>query len=251
MAVPNSRSSFINYCLRNLGAPVVQINVDEDQISDRIDEAIHEFQKYHYDAIQHEFTIYQLTADDLTNNYIPISHDIVGIIDVKTPSSANSTDWMTDMGNLRIQTAWDLNFGSGISNTLGNYSMTMDKIDTYNFMFGNAYRWDYHQYAEKLVIHTQLSERFSVGDFILIEVFKVIDADEHILVWSDKWLQNYATALIGKQWGVNLSKYSGVQLPGGISLDGDKIYDRYSTELEKLEEQLANKFTLPPAFIVG
>lgn len=254
MTIPKNRQGFSEYCLRNLGSPVIDINVAEEQISDRIDEAMEVFQKHHYDAIEKTYMLYKITNDTITNNSIPLSSDIVGVISVSCNSISNTLlDWTTNLGSSYRNMLYDIYFNPITSSysSLGNYTMMMIRVADINFLLAKQLSWNFHQYMNKVVIHDTISEVLKVDDYILLEVFKVINPSTYPNVWADRWLQSYATALIGRQWGNNLSKYAGVQLPGGVTLDGDKIFDRYQNEIEKLEEQLDLKFTLPPDFIVG
>ncbi len=254
MSKPINRSQFVDYCLRQLGSPVIQINIDDDQVSDRIDDALELWREYHYDATSHEFFLYQLTQDDLNNSYIPITDDVIGIISLAVPNTS-STSWMTNLGQLTIGTHWNINFGAGIGaggcGILGDYHTAMDHLANVDEMFVNTPQWSYHQYMNRLVIHDDLSTLGAVDDYVMLEIFRSIDESTFGRIWTDRWLGQYATAIIGRQWGVNLSKYDGVQLPGGITLDGDKIYSRYNEEALRLEEELDVKYTLPPTFMVG
>ncbi len=254
MAKPNSRSTYSDYCLAKLGSPVIQININDAQLSDRIDDALELWTEYHYDAISKEFYIYKLKQEDLDNNYIPIDDNIVGIISVVNPGGTID-NWMTDLGQLTRDVAFDINFGGvGIGSSvgsLGDFQTTMTQLENINMAFSTGLRWEYHQYMNRLVFHAELSKTMAVDEYVMIELYKIIDPTEHTRVWGNRWLLNYGTALIGIQWGSNLSKYSGVQLPGGIVLDGDKIFDRYMAEKDKLEEELELKYAFPVSFLVG
>ena len=252
MAKPTSRALYSDYCLRQLGHPVIQININNEQLSDRIDEALELFREYHYDATSREFFLYQITQDDLDNNYIPITNDVIGIVNVASPGGGTA-NWMSDLGQLTKGIALNVSFGSGIGGCgiLGDFQTTMTDFENFKMAFMSGQQWNYHQYMSRLIIHDELTDIFEVDDYIMLEIFREIDADEFGRIWGDRWLCQYGTSLIGRQWGVNLSKYEGVQLPGGITLDGDKLYDRYNTEVLRLEEELELRYTLPHDMLIG
>ena len=252
MAKPATRALYSDYCLRQLGHPVIQVNIDDEQLSDRIDEALALFREYHYDAIAHEYFIYQITQDDIDNNAIPITDDVVGIVSVEAPTNS-STNWTTQLGALTKNIHFNIAFGVGIGGCgmLGDYQTFMSRLSDIGMLFSNKAQWDFHQYMNQLIIHDGLDNLTTADDYIMLEIYRAIDSESHGRIWGDRWLCQYGTAIIGRQWGANLSKYDGVQLPGGITLDGDKIYERYNTEALRLEELLEEKYALPIDFMVG
>jgi hypothetical protein len=254
MSIPKNRQTFIDHCLRSLGSPVIQINIADEQISDKVDEALRTYQRYHYDAIEHSFFLYKITQKDIDSNYIPITSDVVGIISVMSDSAGNQlTNWMNNLGASMRNMMYDLSFGSGIGGcgSIGNYSMMMTKISDLSMMFNAGLAWSYHQHMNRLIINEGISTKFAVDDYLMLEIYRVIDPQKYPDVWGDMWLMEYGAALIGRQWGTNLSKYANVQLPGGLTLDGDKIFDRYDAEVKRLEEELDTRWGLPVDFMVG
>lgn len=249
--IPQSKSDFTDYCLRALGHPVIDINIETTQIDDRIDDALQLYKQYHYDAIEHDFILVQLSQDDIDNGYITTDENVTGVVNISTPDSGLSSSWLTNTGQLYKDIAYDLSYSSTNSVMVSDYAAFAQYTEFINSVLGITHRFEYHQHMNRIKIHTDWTETFKVDDYVLVEVYKVIDPNLFPNIWNDEWLKNYSTALIGRQWGNNLSKYDGVQLPGGITLNGEQIYDKYNTMATELKEELDNKYTMPVDFIVG
>lgn len=249
--IPQNRSEFVDLCLRALGHPVIDINVETTQLDDRVDEALQMFEKYHYDAVEHNFTLYQIQQADIDNGYIAIPEDVVGIIGVQYQNVNSSADWTTNIGQLYRDIAYDLSFRSTNYVNLSEYAVYTSYAELINMMLGSAMRFSFSQHTNRLQVHTDWNKNFDVDQYLLLEQFNIIDPDLFPNVWNDEWLKAYATALIGRQWGNNLSKFNEVQLPGGITLNGEAIYDKHNTAITELKEELELKYTLPIDFMVG
>ena len=247
MAQPTSREAYKQYCLRNLGSPVIDVNVDDEQLEDRIDEALQYYRDYHYDGTIHDYVKHQITAEDITNQYITIGEHIQGIVRVfdidDTGIGASS------LFNVRYQIHLNdlYQFSSA---TYAPYVSAMTNIATMEEIFVGKQPIDFNRHVNKLFIRMAWDE-LTVGEFIIIEVYRTTDPDTHTDVWNDRWLLRYGTALFKRQWGENLSKFAGVQLPGGITLDGPRILGEAREEIERLEEEMIKSYSLPVHDMTG
>ena len=250
--IPQDRDEFKQYCLQKLGHPVIDINVADEQVEDRIDEALLFYQTYHFDAIEHIAITYEITQEDVTNGYISIPHEIVSVIQVVYDGGGMiKGKFGTNLWHAMKNIAYDIGFGTGACRYGSSYyAMMMQTMQNLKFQFSVNATIEFQYRNHRLYINTDWS-KFSAGDVIALDCYRVIDPEKTPDIWADRALQEYATCLIGCQWGVNLSKFDGVELPGGITLDGDKIYDRYNEWKERLEEEFSLKWEEPPQFFVG
>lgn len=241
MAVPTSRAEFKAYCLRKLGAPVIEINVDDDQVEDRIDEALKKFYDYNFDGSQKIYYKHQVTDTDKTNGYITLPENIMGVVNLFSISDpAVRSD---DLFNIRYQIALnDLYTLTSVS--MVPYYMTMEHLALIQELLVGKQPIRYNRHTDRLYIDMDWNA-VNTGEFLLIEAYEVVNPDTWTDAWGDSWLQKYCTELIKKQWGSNLTKFTGMQLPGGIQFNGEKIYDDASTAIEKMEEELINSYSLP------
>ena len=247
MARPNSRESFKQYCLRNLGSPVIDINVDDEQLEDRIDEALQYYRDYHYDGTTHDYMKHQITSNDLTNKYIPISENVQGIVRVfdidDTGIGASS------LFNVRYQIHLNdlYNFSSA---SYAPYVSALTNIATMEEIFVGKQPIRFNRHVNKLFIDMDW-DSVKVGEFIIIEGYRTTDPDTYTDVWNDRWLLRYGTALFKRQCGENLSKFAGVQLPGGITLDGPRIMSEAREEIQNLEQEMITSYSLPVHDMTG
>jgi hypothetical protein len=265
---PTTRDEFTDVIARNLGAPVVDINVDSDQVDDRVDEALKYYQKYHYNAVERYMYRKQITEGDMQNQYMLLDKTILSVSTIVFLGEGDnlSAHWMTNLGQSYRNMKWDISFGGGGSPETGGgragcsggfgsiteYEMMLMHLKRIDNVFGNNKKqWEFNARTHKLQIYIGWNETFKVGDWIVFDTQQVVDPEKWEDLWSDEWLIEYATALVGRQWGANLSKFSGVDLPGGVQLDGDKIYDRYHERYMELREEMQLKFEMPVDFLVG
>ncbi len=253
MAEPTSRQELIEYCLRRLGKPVVEINVDDDQLQDRTDDALQYFAEYHYDGVELVYLKHELTADDITNGYIDLTAD--GGIDasnlIVSVSRIFSIPGRTiNMFDIRYQLALNDLYTIGRLDLI-HYSMYQQYMNLVQDMLQPDKRIRYHTVTNRLHIDTDMDENFSSGDYIVIEAYRILDPSTYTEIFKQRLLKDYLTASIKKQWGQNLIKFEGVQLPGGVSINGRALYDDAVQELEKIQEEAELRFELPPDFIVG
>lgn len=252
MALPKSKSDFMDYCLRKLGAPVIDINIDEEQVDDRIDEAILFYQTYHYDALEEIGVVYELTEEDIENGYITTPDDIQSvtrllIADNGIMGGGFGTNIWTGMQKI----AHDIGFGMGACNGgTTNFTMMMGYLAQLKFTFSIETSIEFQRHTRRCWIQGNW-DQIKAGTKVVLLVYRIIDPEKFPYVWGDRWLQQYATALIGEQWGANLSKFDSVELPGGITLDGDKLYDRYHDIRVDMEEKVIEEWEEPVNFRCG
>jgi hypothetical protein len=249
MAKPNSRTTLVDYCLRSLGAPVIEINVDEDQIDDRIDEALQFYQTYHADAIEKVYLTHVVTADDITNGYIPINDlvtDVVRILPLRETVSS------TDMFDIRYQMHLNDIYSLGFMGSLTEYVMAQQWLSLLDLVIDSDEKHvNFERHMDRLTIHMDWSEEVEVGDNILVECYRIIDPDTYTDVYNDYFLKRYATALLKRQWGTNLIKFEGMVMPGGVTFNGRQIFDDANEEITKLEEEARLNWEQPVDFMTG
>ena len=255
MASVNSRQGLIDYCLRRLGQPVIEINIDEDQLEERVDDALEYFQEYHFDGVEKVFLKHLITAEDITNEYIPmgdpaspVGGPVISVVRVLPIPSFDSFQggFFNEEYQLRLN---DLNSFSGSS--LIQWEMTQQNFSLVEQLFSIAPTMMFNRKQNRVYLEADWNEKFSVNDVLVIEAYRALDPSQYGEVWNDMFLKKYTTALIKRQWGENLKKFLGVVLPGGITLDGKTIYDEAVEEIIKIEEEISLKYELPADGYVG
>lgn len=247
MAIPSSRSEFKEFCLRKLGKPVIEINVDDDQVNDRIDEALKFYQDYHYDGSEKFYLKHQITATDISNEYIPVSNNTIGVTNVFPIGVGLNTN---NLFNLRYQLSLNeiVNW-TGVR--LHNYTMSMERIALMEELLVGKQPLRFNRHQDRLYLDIDWSTKVSVGEYLIFETYRSLDPDTYTDVWGDWWLQKYATALIKKQWGSNLIKFEGLQMPGGVSFNGERIFEEAKDEVQKMEDEMIEKYSLPATDMIG
>ena len=248
MASVNSRQGLIDYCLRRLGQPVIEINIDEDQLEERVDDALEFFQEYHFDGVEKVFTKHIITQNDIDNEYIDTDNSIISVVRVLPIPSFDSFQggFFNEEYQLRLN---DLNNFSGSS--LIQWSMSLRNFSEIEQLFSIAPIMMFNRKQDRVYLETDWKEKFNVGDVLIVEAYKILDPSTYPQVYNDMFLKKYSTALIKRQWGENLKKYQGVVLPGGITLDGKTIYDEAIEEIRQIEEEVSLKYELPADGYVG
>ena len=248
MASVTSRQGLIDFCLRRLGQPVVEINIDEDQLEERVDDALEFFQEYHFDGVEKVFLKHTLTATDITNEYIAMADPVISVVRVLPIPSFDS--FLGGFFNEEYQARLnDLNSFTGSS--LIQWSMTQTNFSLVSNLFNIAPTVLFNRKQNRLYLETDWNEKFNADDILIVEAYRILNPATYTEVWNDMFLKKYTTALIKRQWGENLKKFTGVVLPGGITLDGKTIYDEAVEELTKIEEEMNLKYELPVDFNVG
>ena len=248
MANVNSRQGLIDYCLRRLGQPVVEINIDDDQLDERIDDALEYFQEYHFDGVEKVFTKHTITAGNITNEYINTDNSIISVVRVLPIPSFDSFQggFFNEEYQLRLNDLQNFT-GSGLI----DWSMRLRSFSEVEQLFSISPQMHFNRKQDRVYIETDWAEKFTAGDILIIEAYKILDPNTWTQVWNDMFLKQYSTALIKRQWGENLKKFQGVVLPGGITLDGKTIYDEAVEELRLIEEQVSLKYELPADGFLG
>ena len=247
MAVPTSRDEFKEFCLRKLGKPVIEINVSEEQVDDRVDEALRYYWDYHFDGAERIYYKHQITAADKANRYITVPENINGA--VRVWPIADPSIRSDDMFNIRYQIALnDLYTLTSVS--MVPYYMVMEHLGLLTQMLVGQQPIRYSRHKDRVYIDMDWNT-VREGEYLLIEAFEVVDPELYTDVWSDRWLQTYTTALIKKQWGSNLTKFTSMVLPGGIQFNGEKIYNDAEDELNRLQQEMISSYSLPPQDMWG
>lgn len=276
MAKPASKQNLIDYCLRELGAPVLEINVAEEQLDDRVDEALQYFQERHFDGVQKMFLKYKLTQNDLDRGRARGNNLSVGIVTTTSTTGIGTFNWEENsnyipvpdsvIGIERIFKVDNRSISSNLFNV--NYQLFLNDI----YWFSSTEMLNYYvtkRYLEDIdwIVRPERQIRFNkrqnrlyldtswdslnVDDYLIIECHRILDPAESTNVWNDSFLKKYTVALIKKQWGQNLIKFQGVKLPGGIELNGRQIYDDAVRELQQIKDSMMLEYELPPLDLIG
>ena len=257
MATITSRTAFKDYCLRRLGFPVIEINVDDDQVEDRIDDALQYWQDYHFDGLQKIYYVKRVDQTDVNNRYIDLSNtldssnnrlQITGITRIFPLYDSQATITMFDLRyQLRLNELYDFTSASYI-----NYTMTLQHLRMLEQLFTGEVPIRYQRHMERLYIDWAWGQSEApVGTVVVAECYATVDPDVYHQAWNDRWLKEYATALIKRSWGNNLKKFNGIQLPGGVTLNGDKIYQEADNEINALHAEIGDKYGAPLEFMMN
>ena len=251
MAFVTNRAQLKDYALRALGFPVITINVDDDQVDDRIDEALNLFQQFHVDATQKIFIAYQATANDVTNRFITLPNTVIGVTKIY-PIAGDSIN-STGTSNFNI---FDINYQIRLNElydfTSADYvyfELANQHIQTLQMLFFGEVPFTYNRYTNIITPNLNWGTQVIAGSWLLFESYQILD--DSVQFWNDAWLLKYTTACVKWQWGANLSKFAGVKLPGGIELNGDKIFEQAVQEKKELYEELRDHWESPPQFLIG
>ncbi len=317
MAQPTTRLQFIDYCKRRLGFPVIDINVDDDQVNDRVDDALQFFEDYHFDGVEKMYMKHQITQADIDRRWIYCPDAVIYVVGMFPFDDSNSSINMFDLRyQLRLHDLYDFTSVSYVS-----YEITMQHIRTLNLLFSGTPQIRFNRKQNKIFLDIDWSRDLSVGDYVVIDCYRAIRPatitltgtgtavtsantiagtntvfDQELLegdiitldgqelqvskitsptslstigpvatnvtngvltkpgnseVWNDRFLKRYATALIKYQWGSNLSKFAGIQMPGGVTLDGVRIMTEAKEEMDKIEDEIYNFNSLPSEIFTG
>jgi hypothetical protein len=246
MATPTTKDQFKEYCLRALGKPVIEINVDDDQVDDRIDDALKYYWDYHFDGSEKTYYKYQITDADKANKYITMPENIIGTVNLFPIGQGLNTN---NLFNIRYQIALnDLYTLTSVS--MVPYYMALTHIQFLEQMLVGQQPIRYNRNVNRLHIDMDW-QIINTGDFIVVEAYQIVDPATYVDVWKDRWLIRYATCLIKQQWGANLTKFVGMTLPGGIKFNGEKIYNDATAERAELEKEMIYSYSLPVTDMLG
>jgi len=253
MANPSTRQGLIDYCLRKLGAPVLEVNVDEDQLEDRVDESIQFYREYNSDATVKTFLKHEITADDVTNGYIEIDDSILFVQKIFPFGGGQTSGGGAGFFNVSYQMSlndmYSLRGGGG---GMANFAMTKQYTDLISNSVSGSPLITFSRHQNRIYVHAEFEEgTLSVGDYIVFEVWQAINPETFTDIYNDIHLKDYLIQLIKQQWGQNLIKFEGMQLPGGVTLNGRQFYDDATQEIDRLREQMRLTHELPVDFMVG
>tara|TARA_B100001057_G_scaffold364913_1_gene367966 strand:+ start:5126 stop:5932 length:807 start_codon:yes stop_codon:yes gene_type:complete len=268
MANPSSRDQLKEYALRQLGKPVIEINVDDGQLEDRLDEALQYYAQYHYDGIKRTYLKYQYTADDKAritgnasesvtknsvtttwlegNNFLVVPESVISVINIFPFSNKGNLNLFDVRYQLRLNDLYDFS-----STSIINYDVVLRHLDFLDHVLVGEKPLRFNQHDNRLHIDMDWKNDLQVGEYLVIECYRKLDPDSFTDVYNDIYLKRYVTALFKKQWGANLSKFGGLQMIGGVSLNGQQIYSEALQDVEKLETEIRSTFELNPAMIMG
>jgi hypothetical protein len=282
MAQPASRTDLINYCKRQLGAPVLEINVADEQIDDLVDDALQYFQERHFDGVTQTFLKYKITQEDIdrgrarggsnnaagittstatstidgssvtfsfeeNSNYLQVPPEIIGITKVFKFDGSNTVT--NNMFSVKYQLFLNDIYYWGSTEIL-TYAMTKRYLEDIDFALTTDKFIRFNQRQDRLYLDFDWGSA-TKDDYLIIDCYRLLDPNSYSRVWNDSFLKKYVTALVKRQWGQNLIKFQGVKLPGGIELNGRQIYDDAQKDLEVIREQMSNTYELPPYDMIG
>lgn len=281
MAQPSSRSELINYCKRQLGAPVLEINVADEQLDDLVDDALQFFHERHFDGVIQTYLKYKITQDDIdrgrargdnkkvgivtttettsivgtattftyeeNSNYLQIPPSVIGVNKIYHFDGAKAST--NNMFSLKYQMFLNDIYYWGSMEIL-TYAMTRRYLEDLQFLLTTEKQIRFNQRQDRLYLDIDWGN-VRVGEYMVIDCYRLLDPNTYAGVWNDSFLKRYLTALIKRQWGQNLIKFQGVKLPGGVELNGRQIYDDAEKELENIREVMSNTYELPPMDMIG
>lgn len=244
--IPTNRATFKEYCLRRLGKPLNEINIDDDQLDDRIDDALQYFWDYHFSGSEKMYYKHVVTDQDKANKYITLPDNIIGAVNIFPIGQALNTN---NLFNIRYQIALnDLYTLTSVS--MVPYYMALQHVQFLEQMLVGQQPLRYNRYVNKLYVDMDW-DRIDTGNYLIVEAYQVIDPNVYIKVWTDRWLGRYATCLIKQQYGTNLKKYKGMKMAGGIEFNGQLIYDEATAERAELEKEMIRSYSLPVTDMIG
>src|SRR6056300_1548789 len=268
MATPATREQLKQYCLRTLGKPVIEINVDDDQLEDRIDEALQYYAQYHYDGIRRTYLKYQYTQADKDritgnssetatknsvstswsegNNYLVVPESVISVINIFPFSDKGNLNLFDVRYQLRLNDLYDFS-----STSIINYDLVLRHLDFLDHVLVGEKPIRFNQHDNRLYIDMDWTNDLTTDEYLVIECYRKLDPSTYTDVWNDIYLKRYTTALFKKQWGANLSKFGGVAMIGGVTLNGQQIYSEAQEDINKLEQEIRSTYELNPAMMIG
>jgi len=285
MATPSSRSELADYCKRQLGAPVLEINIADEQVEDIMDDAIQFFQERHFDGVSQSFLKYKISQNDIdrgranmrgqsgdkttgittetatteivgvsttftfyeNSNYLQVPPEIIGVTKIFHYDGANTIT--NNMFSVKYQLFLNDIYFWGATEML-TYAMTKTYLEDINFLLTTQKQIRFNQRMDRLYLDIDW-DGVTVGDYFVIDCFRALNPADYARVYNDSFLKRYTVALMKRQWGQNLLKFQGVKLPGGVELNGRQIYDDAEKDLEIIREQMSNMYEMPPLDMIG
>ena len=269
MATPSSRETLKQYALRALGKPVIDINVDDDQLEDRLDEAYQYYAQYHYDGIRRTYLKYEYTQADYNRmtvdgsdesttknsvtttwkegqNFLVVPDSVVSVINLFPFSNKGNLNLFDVRYQLRLNDLYDFS-----STSIINYDNVLRHLDFLDHILVGEKPLRFNQHDNRLYVDMDWKNDLQIGEYLIIECYRKLDPTTFTDVNDDIFLKRYVTALFKKQWGANLSKFNGVTMLGGVQLNGQQIYTEALADIEKLEQEIRSTYELNPAIMMG
>ena len=271
MAIPTTKATFKSYCLRSVGSGVVDVNVSDDQADDRIDEALQYFAQYHYDGVERTYLKYKVTQADVDrikspsgdtassvtknsvttawseqNNFIVVPEAVLAVTRIFPLSNRGNQNMFDVRYQLRLNDLYDFSSTSVI-----HYDMVLRNLDMLDHILVGEKPIRFNQYNNKLFVDMDWKTDITVGEYLVIECFRKLDPTVMTDVYNDIYLKRYVTALLKKQWGANLSKFNGVAMLGGVTLNGQQIFSEALEDIRKLEEEIRGTYETPVTYMIG
>lgn len=246
--IPTNREQFKQYCMRDLGWPVIEINLDNDQIEDRVDEALKYYADFHFDGNERIYYKHQITQQNITDKFIMLPENIIGAVRIFNVNSR-----VSDINNLfGVQYQLALNeLYTFSSYSMIPYYMGMMHLELIDQLLVGEKPIRYNRHINKLNVDMDWNY-VKPGQFLIVEAFTVVDPETYPDVWGDRWLFKYATQLLKRNWGTVLKKFAGMSLPGNITFNGQTIYDEADAEIKRLEQEMIDTYSLPSlALMIG
>lgn len=250
MANPSTRQGLIDWCKRKLGDPVVEVNVDDDQVEDRVDEALQYYQEFHSDSMYRAYLKHQITSDDVANEYVTVSTDVLFVSRVfNLVDNSSSRNFFDIKYQMHLSDIADLHSYIG---DLAYYEQMQQYLSLLDQRLNGSVQASFSRRQNRLYLYGDWGDGdLKAGDYIIAETYQVVDPATHTSVYNDMWLKEYTTALIKQQWGANLIKFEGMQLPGGVMLNGRQLFDDATADVDRLREKIRMDHELPPDFFLG
>ena len=281
MAKPTTRQELKDYCLRQLGAPVLEVNVDDDQVDDLVDDALQLFNERHFDGVERMYLKYELTQEDIdrgkadpttgvgivtttatstsisgygtttsswyeNSNFLQVPDSVIGVEKIfKFDTSTISSGMFSVKYQLFLNDMYQFN-----SIDLLQYSMVKTYLEDIDFLLTTDKQIRFNKRQDRLYLDIDWDSE-TAGNYIVLDCWRILDPTNYAGVWNDSFLKKYLTALIKRQWGQNLIKFRGVKLPGGIEFNGREIYDDGQRDLDDIKERMASEYELPPLDLIG
>jgi hypothetical protein len=281
MAQPSTRQELIDYCKRKLGAPVLEINVADEQIEDLVDDAVQYFQERHFDGVYPTFYKYQVTGDDIArgrakgneanvgiavttatenivgtavtfsyyenSNYLKVPPNIIGVNKIFSFDGSNTITH--NMFSVKYQLFLNDIYYWGTTELL-SYAMVKTYLEDLDFLLNTQKQIRFNKRQDRLYLDIDWGS-VSAGQYFIIDCYSTLNPNDYSKVWNDSFLKPYLTSLIKRQWGQNMMKFTGVKLPGGVELNGRQMYDDAQREIDILMEKMSNTYELPPLDMIG
>ena len=271
MANPATREELKQYALRTLGKPVIEINADDDQLEDRLDEALQYFAQYHYDGVERTYLKHQVTQADVDrikspdgdtsssitknsvttawteqNNFIVVPEAVLAVTRIFPLSNRGNQNMFDIRYQMRLNDLYDFS-----STSIIHYEMVMKHLDFLDHILVGEKPIRFNQYNNRLYVDMDWKTDITVGEYLVIECFRKLDPTVMTDVYNDIYLKRYVTALFKRQWGANLSKFNGVTMIGGVSLNGQQLFSEAQEDIRKLEEEIRGTYETPVTYMIG